>query len=226
MVTTSVALADQPHQITGRDGAPMVLVPAGEFLYGEDNRREFLPAFYMDQYEVATKLYAKFLQTTGRKEPGYWHQVSLVSDGDRPVIGVTWHDAVAYCRSAGKQLPTEQEWEKAARGTDGRKYPWGNEQPNPSLASYDWGGERFWNGYSTLATVDSYEPGKSPYGIYNMAGNVWEWTSSDYDSGSKVLRGGAWSGDANDVRTTYRIGRDPTDWFSDFGFRCAMDAPK
>ena len=92
-------------EITGKDGAPMVLVPAGEFLYGRDNQRLSLPAFYMDKFEVTTKLYASFLQVTSREKPGHWNEVSQVSDGDRPVIGVTWHDADAYCRYYGKRLP-------------------------------------------------------------------------------------------------------------------------
>ncbi len=212
------------REITGRDNAPMVLVPAGEFLYGDNNRRLSLPAFYMDKYEVTTKLYAQFMQATSRVKPQYWNSVSLVSDGNRPVIGVTWHDADAYCRQYGKRLPTEQEWEKAARGTDGRKYPWGNEEPNRSLASYDWDGKRSWQGYTTLASVESYEAGKSPYGLYNMAGNVWEWTSSDYGSSDKVLRGGSWLYNADFLPSTHRHGLTPSNWDFNDGFRCAQDA--
>lgn len=222
---------DAPRQtgreITGKDGAPMVLVPAGEFLYGDDNRDASLPAFYLDKYEVTTRLYAKFLRETGRKQPEYWNQVSLTSVGDRPVIGVTWRDADAYCRYYGKRLPTEQEWEKAARGTDGRTYPWGDEGPTSWHANF---GKSNWNGYTTLTAVGSYEAGKSPYGIYDLAGNVWEWTSSDYDSSNKVIRGGSWYNDANypaDVlQSTYRLGWDPTVWDRDLGIRCAMDAPE
>lgn len=102
----------------------MVLVPAGEFLYGDDNQRLSLPAFYMDKYEVTVSRYASFLQASGRKQPEYWNQASQVSAGDRPVIGVDWYDAYTYCHQYAKRLSTEQEWEKAARGTDGRKYPW------------------------------------------------------------------------------------------------------
>lgn len=102
--------------ITGKDGAPMVLVSAGEFLYGSDNQRWSLPAFYMDKYEVTTKLYAKFLQATSRKQPKYWNQAIATSVGDRLVIGVTWHDAEAYCQHYGRRLPREQEWEKVIRG--------------------------------------------------------------------------------------------------------------
>jgi formylglycine-generating enzyme required for sulfatase activity len=185
-----------------------------------------LPAFYMDKYELTTARYAKFLQETGRATPGKWNEASLVSDGDRPVIGVTWHDADAYCRQYGKRLPTEQEWEKAARGTDGRKYPWGNEEPTSRYAKYDLDGKASWNGYATLATVESYESGRSPYGMYHMAGNVWEWTSSDYDSSNKVLRGGSWFNYAFNLRSTVRLWYNPTSWLNYvlLGFRCAQDA--
>jgi formylglycine-generating enzyme required for sulfatase activity len=222
-------------EITGKDGAPMELVSEGEFLYGSKNQRLPLPAFYMDKYEVSTKLYAKFIQATGRAQPRDWpEQVALVGNGDRPVVGITWHDADAYCRQYGKRLPTEQEWEKAARGTDGRKYPWGNEEPCnrlafemkcstgevPQYALFD----KKWNGYGTLATVDSYEAGKSPYGIYHMAGNVIEWTSSD-DGKFKVLRGGSWNGSVSSLEATDSIGWYPDDRGDNLrGFRCAQDA--
>ena len=223
---TSSVHADQIREIASKDGARMTLVPAGEFLYGDNNQRMSLPSFYMDKHSVTTARYAKFLQATGREKPQKWNEVSPVRDDDRPVIGVDWHDADAYCRWAGKRLPTEQEWEKAARGTDGRKYPWGNAEPTRSLANYDWDGERTWQGYSTLSPVGSYEAGKSPYGIYDLAGNVWEWTSSDYDSNYKVLRGGSWSYDADALRSTIRNGRNPTYRSYRNGFRCAQDVPK
>jgi formylglycine-generating enzyme required for sulfatase activity len=180
------------RELTGRDGAPMVLVPAGEFQYGENNQRLSLPAFYRDKYEVSTRLYSQFLQATSRKQPDDWsQQVALVGGGDRPVVKVTWHDADAYCRHYGKRLPTEQEWEKAARGTDGQKFPWGNEEPTSRHALF----ATKWNGYGTLALVGSHETGTSPYGIQDLAGNVWEWTSSDYDNSDQytVIRGGSWS---------------------------------
>lgn len=215
-----------PGQITGKDGAPMMPVPAGGFLYGGNYQWLSLPAFYMDKFAVTTARYAKFLQATGREKPYKWNEVNQSSDGDRPVIGVNWHDADAYCRHYGKRLPTEQEWEKSARGTDGRKYPWGNEVPTRSLANYDSNGESTWQGYKTLSPVGSYESGKSPYGIYDMAGNVWEWTSSDYDNNYKVLRGGSWAYEAEDMRVWNRNGRNPTYRSYRNGFRCAQDAPQ
>jgi formylglycine-generating enzyme required for sulfatase activity len=207
----------------------MVLVPEGEFLYGDkgwfsDMQRLSLPAFYMDKYEVSTKLYATFIQDTGRVQPDDWSkQVALVGSGDRPVVNVTWHDADTYCRHYGKRLPTEQEWEKSARGTDGRKYPWGNEEPSSQYANYgkNYPSNNFYK--DRLTPVGNYEAGKSPYGIYDLAGNVWEWTSSDEGS-SKVIRGGAWTHGADWLRSTGRANGSPTLRYSYFGFRCAQDA--
>ncbi|WP_447972704.1 SUMF1/EgtB/PvdO family nonheme iron enzyme [Nitrospira sp. Kam-Ns4a] len=210
------------REITGRDGAPMVLVPKGEFLYGADNRRLSLPAFSLDKFEVTTALYARFMAATGRVAPQDWEPSVPVSHGQKPVVGVTWHDADAYCRYYGKRLPTEQEWEKAARGTDGRTYPWGNEAPTRRHANFDRGLD--FQNYGVLVNVGSLEDGKSPYGIYDLAGNVWEWTSSDYDNSNKVVRGGSWLRDPSGLVAAYRFLWTPDDWYSLLGFRCAQDA--
>jgi formylglycine-generating enzyme required for sulfatase activity len=210
------------REIIGNDSAPMVLIPAGEFLYSNNNEQMSLPAFYMDKYELTTSRYAAFLQATGREKPFQWDRVSPVSDGDRPVIGVTWHDAAAYCRQYSKRLPTEQEWEKAARSKDGRKYPWGNDEPTSRHANFGKGG---WNGYGTLTMVGSLEAGVSPYGIHDLAGNVFEWTSSDYGSSNKVLRGGSWANGATILRSARRSWDNPANRTNLilFGFRCAQD---
>ena len=225
------------RELTGKDGAPMLLVPAGEFLYGDDKRRVTLNAFYMDKYEVTTNLYAEFMRATGREAPEYWNGVSLASHGDRPVVGVDWSDADAYCRQYGKRLPTEQEWEKAARGTDGRKYPWGNEEPSSRYANYgkDYS-ENFYN--DRLTPVGNYEAGASPYGIQDMAGNAWELTSSEYAfsskaskvlgfSSSKVIRGGSWNSEASFLRSaTPNIYVLSPRIRSTYGFRCAQDVSR
>lgn len=212
------------REVTGKDGAPMLLVSAGEFLYGSNDQRLSLSAFYMDKYEVTTKLYAAFLQATSRKQPDYWNKVSVTSVGDRPVVGVDWHDADAYCRQYGKRLPTEQEWEKAARGTDGRKYPWGNDEPSSRYANYGQAYDS--NFYSTrLTAIGNYEAGKSPYGIYDLAGNVWEWTSSEYGSSNKVIRGGSWLVPAFFLESSNQNWTTPTDRNTNMGFRCVQDAP-
>lgn len=209
------------REITGKDWAPMVLVPAGEFLYGVNNERLSLQIFYMDKFEVTTKLYAAFMQATGRAAPASWNEVSQVRDGDRPVIGVNWYDADAYCRHYEKRLPTEQEWEKAARGTDGRKYPWGNEEPTSRHANFgkccDWKG--------SLTAVGSFEVGASPYRIYDLAGNVFEWTDSSKGS-DRVFRGGSWNVDATLIRSAARSSGVPALRLHILGFRCVQDAPR
>ena len=118
-----------------------MVIPAGNFTMGDDEhsplREIYLAAFYIDKYEITVSRYAKFLKTTGGvKPPDHWQEASLESAGELPVVGVDWHDADAYCRWAGKRLPTEAEWEKAARGTDGRSYPWGNDAPNSQRANF------------------------------------------------------------------------------------------
>ena len=207
------------REITGKDGAPMRLVPEGEFLYGEGNQRLSLSAFYMDKFEVTTALYAKHMGATGAQAPSQWPTSVLVSNGQKPVVGVTWHEAGAYCRAHGKRLPTEQEWEKAARGTDGRTYPWGNEEPTSRHANFN--RMEGFNDYGVLTTVGFLEAGQSPYGIYDLAGNVWEWTSSDYNGSSKVLRGGSWYYRPQLVRSAYRFNTTPVARGDSIGFRCA-----
>jgi formylglycine-generating enzyme required for sulfatase activity len=218
----------------------MVLVPGGEFTAGSGSiaRRVSVEAFFMDKYEVTAALYKKFLQAVSRKEPESWASASFPRDANRPVIGVDWQDADAYCRWAGKRLPTEMEWEKAARGTDGRLYPWGNDPPDPKRANYQ---KRAYNAYAEgLASVGSYEAGKSPYGLYDMAGNVWEWVADWYDdeyyrngparnppgppSGEeKVIRGGSWDFQAQAMLAASRLWFAPTMRAPFIGFRCAQD---
>lgn len=225
---------------------PMAEIPEGLFMMGfdgtqalEDERPKhqvWLPAFSMDMHEVTTMQYGAFLTTTTRPAPWQWNSVDLAQHGDRPVIGVHWPDAEAYCRWKGKRLPTEAEWEKAARGTDGRLYPWGNQVPTDALANFALGA-RF--SYSqVLMPVQSYEQGKSPYGLYQMAGNVWEWvqdwyaanfyeTSPDRNPSGpeqgqfKVLRGGSWSDLPKYLLTYGRFKLPPETRNSYTGFRCA-----
>ena len=236
-----------PKEMTGKDGAPMAGVPAGEFIMGSSaegpEHAVFVDAFYIDKHETTIRRYGTFLEATKRSEPFYWSEVQPARDGDRPVIGVDWSDAEAYCRWAGKRLPTEAEWEKAARGADKRKYPWGSEEPNSLFTNFNGDGKRSWQGVSTLSPVGSFEAGKSPYGLYDMAGNVWEWVADWYDvnyyrTGAnrnpkgpekgtmKVIRGGAWLTSADNIRTTRRNNDPPMNRFLYVGFRCAQDAPQ
>ena len=225
---------------------PMVEIPAGEFAMGldgmqalEDERpqhRVWLPTFYIDLHEATTTQYASFLSTTNRAAPWQWDTVDPTLHSDRPVIGVDWSDADAYCRWRGKRLPTEAEWEKSARGTGGRLYPWGNQPPSKDLANFALGA-RF--SYSqVLMPALSHEHGKSPYGLYHMAGNVWEWVQDWYavnyyevspeqnpqgpEQGQfKVLRGGSWSDLPKYLLTYGRFKLLPETRNSYTGFRCA-----
>ncbi len=233
--------------------APMVLVPTGEFMMGarqddtmaaKDERTVHavhLDAFHIDQYEVTTARYARFLHETKRQTPKYWSDQIPQRYGNKPVIGVDWNDANGYCVWAGRRLPTEAEWEKAARGTDQRLYPWGNEEPSQQRANFDHCCD--FNIYEVLTDVGSFEGGKSPYDVYDMAGSVWEWVADWYDgdyydkspernptgpsSGEKrVLRGGAWDSTQAYVRSADRLKLSPTFRHDNIGFRCARDGPK
>jgi formylglycine-generating enzyme required for sulfatase activity len=237
---------ERPVEKAAPAETPMVEIPAGEFAMGldgmqalEDERpmhRVWVDRFSMDLHEVATAQYAEFLAATQRPAPWQWNGLDLSQSGDRPVIGVDWPDADAYCRWKGKRLPTEAEWEKSARGTDGRLYPWGNHVPHKDRANFALGA-RF--SYSqVLMPVQSYEKGKSPYGLYHMAGNVWEWVQDWYainyyevspdrnpqgpeEGQFKVLRGGSWSDLPKYLLTYGRFKLLPETRNSYTGFRCA-----
>jgi formylglycine-generating enzyme required for sulfatase activity len=247
-----IAKGQLPHEVTGKDGAPMVPIPAGEFWMGspddEGTPNEhprhwvYLEAYDMDRFEVTVSRYAEFMQSTGRQAPHDWAKVKISKHSSLPVVGVSWNDAETYCRWAGKRLPTEAEWEKAARGTDERTYPWGDEQPSSGLANFGKAGTR--RVYDErLAPVDSYEAGNSPYGLHHMAGNVYEWTADWYDEDFyakspqrnptgpsngqyRMLRGGSWRFKPIAVRSAHRSYTTPTNQYDYIGFRCARDSPK
>jgi formylglycine-generating enzyme required for sulfatase activity len=224
----------------------MVLVPSGEFTMGspagdideQPAHRVLVDAFLMDKYEVSVRQYAAFLQEAGGDRPSEWKTMNKTSYQNRPVMGVDWADAVRYCKWIGKRLPTEAEWEKAARGTDGRLFPWGDEPPTPLHANFGKGRS---NDPGLLSPVGTLELGKSPYGIYDMAGNVWEWVSDWYDEnyykssptqnpagpsmgGFKVIRGGSWASSPRNLRSADRYW-DPPSFRSLYfpGFRCAKN---
>ena len=221
----------------------MVLVPAGEFIMGSSTgdvderpeRRVYLDAFFMDQNHTTVEQYAKFLDATSHAAPPEWNIMSRPIHQKRPVVNVDWADAATYCTWAGKRQPTEAEWEKAARGTDGRLYPWGNESPTRVHANFR---KETWSNHYVLSTVGSYEDGKSPYGLYDMAGNVWEWVSDWYDSAyystaplrnptgpatglSKVVRGGSWGSGPEGLRSAERENHVSSFQGYGTGFRCA-----
>jgi formylglycine-generating enzyme required for sulfatase activity len=216
----------------------MMLVPAGEFLMGSEDfleaerprHRVHLDAFYIEKYAVTNALYSRFMRATGRKEPPDWDH-SNFNGSQQPVVNVSWYDADAYCKWAGRRLPTEAEWEKASRGIDGRMYPWGA-QWDPSRANSKE------NRLGKTTPVGSYPSGVSPYGVLDMAGNVLQWVADWYDkdyyrqspernpqgpqSGSeKVMRGGCWSYHPTDLRTSFRGSNIREDRANVLGFRCA-----
>ena len=224
---------------------PMVLVPAGEFTMGstmaDDEKpvhRVDLDAFYMDKYHVTVGQYAKYLEATDKEAPPEWDIMNQPRHQKRPVVNVNWFDAATYCKWAGKRLPTEAEWEKAARGTDGRLYPWGNEAPTRLHANF---GKKKWANHMALVPVGMFELGKSPYGIYDMAGNAWEWVNDWYDHDyykksptknpqgpktgkSKVVRGGNWLYIQEFLRSSFRFNAEPSGRQFGYGFRCAKNS--
>ena len=239
------------HEIAGRDGAPMVLVPAGEFTMGSDKGDEdefpvhhvFLNAYYIDKFEVTNGRFAKFVEAIHSEPPwGFADKDTPVVHADRPVRWVSWMDAMGYCLWAGKRLPTEAEWEKAARGTDGRVYPWGNDLPTSVHAVYGLkeGGEE------SISIIGDRDKGQSPYGAYDLAGNLYEWVMDWYaenyylnfagspainphgpaEGTAKVQRGGSYINSPYRLRSSFRTKDDPNETDQNVGFRCAQDVPK
>jgi len=244
-----------PYPLTLTEkGAPMALVPAGKFKMGSDaydNEKPVhtvdLDVFYIDKHEVTNILYSACVQVGACQPPK--NNASYIHDSyygnsefdQYPVIYVDWNMANTYCTWRGQEtggrthLPTEAEWEKAARGADGRTYPWG-EEIDPTRANYN-------NNVGDTTAVGSYESDKSPYGVYDMAGNAWEWVADWYDANYyatlgennanpqgplqsgiysyKVLRGGAWFIYINDLRTARRGWHDLAFISNFIGFRCS-----
>jgi len=193
-----------------------VRVPAGEFLYGEAKEPRSLEAFEIMKCPVTVGQYRAFCVETGRDMPPApgWEL-----EEDHPIVNVTWFDAAAFADWAGLALPGEAQWEKAARGTDGRAYPWGDEwDATKCRNSVDGRAEH-------TSPVGAYPNGASPYDVLDMSGNVWEWCADWYNDEKKerVLRGGGWATVvAANIRVFFRGYNDPAGRFQgDFGFRCA-----
>jgi iron(II)-dependent oxidoreductase len=216
-------------KIVGKDGAPMVLIPGGQFkMASDDEKLVNLRAFYMDVYEVTNAQYKKFIDATGHPTPQYWNN-SRYNAPNQPVVGVSWYDADAYAQWAGKRLPTEVQWEKAARGgLVGKVYPWGD----------NWDSSKA-NNKSMAMPVGSFPP--NGYGLYDMAGNAWEWCADQYDtrryyqygrqelmrttkkSSFYVIRGGSWGESPALLGVTSRGRNASMKGRPNIGFRCVAD---
>jgi len=187
----------------------LVLVPAGEFLFGQQAQRAELPAFLIDKYPVTNAQFAR-LKPAHRFPPG---------EENHPATNLTWLEANAYARQVGKRLPSEAEWEKAARGTDGRNYPWGNHY-SPELCN------TFESRIGSSTPVDAYPDGQSPCGVMDLAGNVWEWTSTylNENQTARVLKGGAFNGEAKFALAFARFAYPEKGSLPTAGFRCVRTA--
>ncbi len=221
------------------DGAEMVLVPGGPFIMGstaEDLRQVFLldqretpvfltelPArkvhvgpFFIDRYPVTNYQYRRFVMDTGHRAPWLWEDPRW-NGAMQPVVGVGWEDARAYARWAGKSLPTEEQWEKAARGTDGRWWAWGDEFLPNRCNSREYGLGR-------TSEIGIFDEGVSPYGCYDMCGNVWEMCEGVWQENHLPMRGGCFLGSATFVRVTCRwTPEDPVNGAHWLGFRCVKE---
>ena len=219
-------------------GLEWVTVPAGEFTMGSNDSGDEQPIHqvYLSEYQIArhpvtNAQYELFVKANSYAAPKHWKNKKIPPGKENhPVVNVSWKDAQTFCAWAGVRLPTEAEWEKAARGTDGRKYPWGNEPPTEELCNFN-------SNVGDTTPIGSYPKGASPYGVLDMAGNVWEWVNDRYGgkyysvspsvnpqgpaSGTRrVLRGGSWYLDDDLVRSAYRYVINPDYWDNYDGFRC------
>ena len=238
----SVTSTSLPTEITDSKGLTMRLVPAGEFIMGSDDEKAgaatpahtvTLDSFYMDVYEVTRIRYKECVVSGVCSEAGVPSIDLFYASPDYPMSSIDWNQSKTYCEWRGARLPSEAEWEKAARGTDGRTYPWGEEfAPTYVNVNGDYQKEPY-----GPADVGTYEKGKSPYGMYDMSGNVWEWVSDPYiaypgNQGEgvfwptdRVLRGGSWYfPDRGALSSWFRYASPPDVIEGSFGFRCAVSS--
>ena len=234
--------------VSPKDGMVIVYVPEGDFMMGSDDGQNdekpehevYLDAYWIDQTEVTNAMFAECVAEGVCKEPSEFSSFSRDfyygnnAYDEYPVNYVNWFQARSYCEWAGRRLPTEAEWEKAARGEDGRTYPWDNGSPGSDLLNYN-------SNINDTTSVGLYSEGASPYGALDMAGNVWEWVSDYYsgdyyesspeknptgpeDGDDRVIRGGSWDCYEGLVRSASRYYVNPDDAYYDVGFRCALSA--
>lgn len=221
----------------------MAVIPAGWFLMGQNDgpessrpqRSVYLDAFAIDKTEVTKAAFSRFVVETDHPAKGWTGEPPEQQAGE-PAAGVVWLDADAYCRWAGKRLPTEAEWEKAARGTDGRRYPWGDQWDAARANTEE-------SGRGAVLPVGSFPDGVSPYGVLDMAGNVAEWVSDYFDRDyytyapdhnplgpdivlDHVLRGGSWASPNLHAQTFFRDSSHSSEPNPRVGFRCARTLPQ
>jgi formylglycine-generating enzyme len=202
------------------DHGPMMLVPAGPFLFGPERRVVNLAAFWIDKFPVTNRQYDAFCRATSYRFPKYAAEKRFAHP-DAPVVGVSILDVQKYARWVGKTLPTEEQWEKATRGVDGRVYPWGDAPVDDARA---WHGQDPSKG-GTRAVTASVE-GASPYGVRDLSGNVWEWTGTALEDGEPlhVIKGGCYNDPPEFLRADARLESPPKDKHETIGFRLVKPA--
>jgi formylglycine-generating enzyme required for sulfatase activity len=248
-----LARLDDPRPGVGLDerGLPdldWVEIPAGEFLYGEKQQRLSLDRFYIARYPITNAQYQTFIDAGGYEDEHWWSGLKKPapekpswSQANRPRETVDWYEAVAFCRWLSQQLgyeirlPTEQQWEKAARGTDGWEYPWGEGYRAGYANVYEKGAKAGPSDLGQTSAVGLYPQGVSPDGVMDLAGNVWEWCLNKYEnpeditideSGDhRVLRGGAWYDGPENARAADRDGNSPDNRYNGRGFRVVCVSP-
>ncbi|MFF3426860.1 SUMF1/EgtB/PvdO family nonheme iron enzyme [Streptomyces sp. NPDC002602] len=216
---TEILLAADPLQFVRHpvDAKLMAAVPEGIYLGGDAGETTWLPSFHIDVFPTTNADYFRFVSATGHPPPQHWdgprHPNSLF---DHPVVWVTWRDAAAYAAWAGKALPTSDQWEKAARGTKGNIYPWGN---SPTAAKCNVSD----SGIGHTTPVSRYQSGASPFGAYDLCGNAWEWCVTESSPGRRELKGSAFTSPF--VRATPSAFNDASTSMSDedTGFRCVAE---
>ncbi|MBR54968.1 hypothetical protein CMK19_14510 [Candidatus Poribacteria bacterium] len=252
----NLGLADENQNIVIKHAGQLRHIRAKKITWLKDNAEMVLISpslsyqkliskpFYMDKHEVTVAQFKVFLKDTGYQFSGRLEDVYQYSETDQhPMIYVSWHDAVAYCQWAGKRLPTETEWEYAARGgLNSKRYPWGDQLPTGKFCNFadkkaksilqevtsrtNWADTKVNDGYALTAPVASYIP--NGYGLFDMAGNVWEWCQDWYDGQkeARVLKGGSWYSKKSDLTIIKRNGNFPINISGDYGFRCVVDSQR